>query len=297
MDVLAFHQVEGVNASVGISARLAVLTQSMAAHRHDFWELAFAVKGYGHHEDEQARLPSLSGDVWVIHPGQWHAYPLVRGSLSIYNLLFSCDFVTTHAPALRQLRCLEPLLDYSPTQPVRHLRLSPQGLDRIYTLLETLTHELQQAHLPGFEALCTGLALLILAQLDRYGIVDTQWQTQLLTARHDPGLLAAICMIEERYGEQLTLEELARQSGYTPAYLARKFRQQLGVPPIDYLLQVRLQHACALLQTTNLSVTSIAHQVGFTDSRYFATRFRQAMGTTPSQYRDQEHAQNHTHTG
>jgi AraC-like DNA-binding protein len=54
---------------------------------------------------------------------------------------------------------------------------------------------------------------------------------------------------------------------------------------MDYLFQVRLQHACALLQTTDKPVTTIAHDVGFADSRYFATRFQRSMGVTPSRFR------------
>ncbi len=57
------------------------------------------------------------------------------------------------------------------------------------------------------------------------------------------------------------------------------------MPPSAYLLQVRLQRACALLRTTNRSVRSIASEVGFHDSRYFATRFSQAMGMSPSTFR------------
>ncbi len=300
MHVITFHHLPGGDSDIGVYAELCTLTQPMAAHYHDFWELAFAVKGSGHHEDEQARLPLLSGDVWIIRPGQWHAFPLVRESLSIFNLLFTREFAERHAQALQYVQCLTPLacptqntvVGHAVSMPVltpssiRSIRLSLQGLNHIYSLLITLVSELHTPQAMGHTCTCTGLVLQILGLLDRYNPGEAAGSTQELAMRHDLGILNAVQYIEEQYAQALTLEEIALHSCYTPAYLGRKFRQLLGVSPIDYLLQVRLHHACTLLKTTDASVMAVAHQVGFTDSRYFATRFRYALGMTPTQFRE-----------
>jgi AraC-like DNA-binding protein len=97
--------------------------------------------------------------------------------------------------------------------------------------------------------------------------------------------LTAIQYLVDHYPEPITIDDLACHCGYSPAYLATKFRQCFGLPPTTYLLQLRLQRGCTLLHTTDRSVASIALAVGFRDSRYFATRFGQAMGMTPSAYR------------
>lgn len=101
----------------------------------------------------------------------------------------------------------------------------------------------------------------------------------------DASVLAAVQYLGEHHAEPLSIEGLARYTGYTPTYLARKFRQQLGLSPSAYLLRVRLQHACTLLLTTNEPITSIARETGFHDSQHFAKRFRQELGTTPSTFR------------
>jgi quercetin dioxygenase-like cupin family protein len=94
-DVLTsrFHDQKGGDAQLGIIAKLYRVTDPVLAHCHDFLELAFALKGNGHHEDEQRRLPLLAGDVWIVQPSQWHAYPVVGDSLAIFNLLLSSDFL------------------------------------------------------------------------------------------------------------------------------------------------------------------------------------------------------------
>jgi AraC-like DNA-binding protein len=101
----------------------------------------------------------------------------------------------------------------------------------------------------------------------------------------DAPLVSAIQYLEDHYAQPVTSCELAAHCGYSPTYLATKFRQALGMAPSTYLLHLRLQHACALLRTTKRSVGSIALDVGFQDSRYFSTRFGQAMGMSPSTFR------------
>jgi len=59
LDVYSFKHLSGDNAHLGILADLYAVTEPVVAHSHDFWEIAFAVKGSGHHEDDWGRLPIL----------------------------------------------------------------------------------------------------------------------------------------------------------------------------------------------------------------------------------------------
>jgi AraC-like DNA-binding protein len=292
-ETYTFHHLAQSYTELGIFAELCVVAEPITAHCHDFLEIAFAMKGRGQHEDVQGCLPLLSGDVWILQPGQWHAYPLVGGSLAIFNLLLSRDFLTSHMPLLQTMSFLSlsdsneyEVYQRSLVTPVKHIRLSPQGFDQMSLLLTTLATELQSIDSAERNAaICVGLTLQILGLLNRYGVAGLQQSTGLLAARHDAGLMAAIRCIEEQYAEPLTLDTIAQQSGYTPTYLVRKFHRYLGMPPIDYLLHIRLQYACTLLQTTQQEVTTIASNVGFSDSRYFATRFRRAFGMSPTEFR------------
>jgi len=280
-----FHHIAQRGGGIGVYAELYAVPRPVTAHRHDFHEVAFAMTGSGQHEDEGGRLPILSGDVWLIAPGQWHAYPLVGGTLEIFNLLIAPRFLAAHAPTLDLAYPRSTLSAAGLAMAGGYLRLSPQGRGHIHPLLATLARELRAPPGGGQEAICVGLTLQVLGLLDRYGVGEAAGSPGALAARPDPGLLAAVRHIEDCYAEEITLDDLARHSGYAPTYLTRKFHQRLGVPPSDYLLQVRLHHACTLLETTDLSVTTIAHQVGFGDSRYFATRFGRALSMTPTAFR------------
>lgn len=299
-ETYSFQHLSDNKAHLGILAELYHVTQPIVAHSHDFWEIAFAVRGSGHHEDDSGRLPILSGDVWIIQPGQWHAYPMVGNTLAIFNLLLSHDFLQIHPDVLRTTHCLTTTVPIGGTgliTPVPSIRLSPQGLDSIYTLLKQLEHELQHPDAPGHTGLCVGLVFQILGLLDRYGSSGPIQSAGAFAARNDPGLLAGVQFIEQNYANTLTLEEIANISGYTLTYFIRKFHQQLGITPIDYLFQIRLQHACSLLKSSDQPIIKIAHTVGFSDSRYFATRFRRTLGLTPSQFRQQAETQHYKHPG
>jgi AraC-like DNA-binding protein len=101
-------------------------------------------------------------------------------------------------------------------------------------------------------------------------------------ARH---LLRAKDLADARYGEALTVRDLARAAGLSPAHFSRAFAAAFGEPPHRYLLTRRLERAAALLRTTDWPVTEIGLAVGWTSLGSFTTTFRRVYGTTPTAYR------------
>lgn len=81
------------------------------------------------------------------------------------------------------------------------------------------------------------------------------------------------------------LEELAASAGLSTAHYSALFREMTGFAPIDYLIRQRIQHACGLLDTTSLAISTIAAQVGYDDPYYFTRSFRRVMGFSPRAYR------------
>ena len=101
-------------------------------------------------------------------------------------------------------------------------------------------------------------------------------------ARH---LLRAKDLADARYFEPLTVADLARAAGLSPAHFSREFRRTFGESPHQYLLTRRLERAAALLRNTDRSVTEICFDVGLTSVGSFTTSFRRVYGMTPSEYR------------
>jgi len=101
----------------------------------------------------------------------------------------------------------------------------------------------------------------------------------------DPMIMTLVDKLHESYAKPITLENIASWAGYTPQHINRLFKQTLGVTPLQYLMQVRMNKAANLLAENILSIHGVGEQVGFTDPYYFSRMFRQHHGRSPKQYR------------
>ena len=85
--------------------------------------------------------------------------------------------------------------------------------------------------------------------------------------------------------DQLSLQSLAQESGYSRVHFVRMFRAATGRSPHNYLLNLRIERARELLSNPALSLTDIALDCGFSSHSHFTRVFRQFVGVTPSEYR------------
>lgn len=85
--------------------------------------------------------------------------------------------------------------------------------------------------------------------------------------------------------QRITLHDVADHVSYSPFHLARSFERVIGVPPGHYLAAQRFQRAKQILITRDDSVLDICYAVGFNSVGTFTSRFRSAVGVTPSQFR------------
>jgi AraC family transcriptional regulator len=84
---------------------------------------------------------------------------------------------------------------------------------------------------------------------------------------------------------ELSLQVLAKESGYSRVHFVRMFRAATGYTPHNYLLKLRLDRARELLASPALSLTDIALECGFSSHSHLSHVFRQVLGATPSEYR------------
>ncbi|EHR4814978.1 helix-turn-helix transcriptional regulator, partial [Enterococcus faecalis] len=93
-----------------------------------------------------------------------------------------------------------------------------------------------------------------------------------------------IYYLETHHDEEITLEQLAEMLYVTPTYLSKTFKAATGVGPINYLIQIRLNHAKELLKNDSLSVKEVAKTVGYEDAYHFSKLFKKYYGKSPSQF-------------
>lgn len=104
--------------------------------------------------------------------------------------------------------------------------------------------------------------------------------------RHIPSsVIRAPKIIEERFSEALTVEEIAKLAGVTRQYLATSFRHHFGISPIKYLWQVRVSRGHALLLRSGLSISDISYRCGYKTPFHFSRQVTDHFGIPPRQVR------------
>lgn len=83
----------------------------------------------------------------------------------------------------------------------------------------------------------------------------------------------------------LSTTDIVKKTGYSHSQYLRKFKQTTRIPLIKYLINLRINHAKFLLQSTNKSILEISNEVGYDSINYFIRTFKQQTGTTPLQFR------------
>jgi len=91
--------------------------------------------------------------------------------------------------------------------------------------------------------------------------------------------------LDSNYYTPITLEKLSQIFGYNKDYISRIFKEQYGLPPHQHLVNQRMEHACLLLETTELSAEQVALSVGYSDFSVFYRAFRKMFGISPGEYR------------
>lgn len=101
----------------------------------------------------------------------------------------------------------------------------------------------------------------------------------------DESIALAQDWMKRHLSSPITAQIVADECGLPLRTFNRKFKEQVGRTPHQYLEQLRINAAQQLLRDFSMSIQDVAEQVGYRDSYHFATRFRQICHVTPSEYR------------
>ena len=95
----------------------------------------------------------------------------------------------------------------------------------------------------------------------------------------------ALAYINNHLEENISLEDLARVTGYSPFYLHRKLKEELHEPVGSFIIRQKMQAAAYLLSFTELSITNVRLLVGYDNDSAFSRVFKRVKGVTPREFR------------
>jgi AraC-like DNA-binding protein len=106
-----------------------------------------------------------------------------------------------------------------------------------------------------------------------------------LAGLRDEGIGRVLGKIHERPAHGWSLDELAREVGMSRSVLAERFTHFVGIPPMQYLAQWRMQLAATLLSSTSIGLAEIAERVGYGSETAFSRAYKRWVGVAPADWR------------
>lgn len=125
----------------------------------------------------------------------------------------------------------------------------------------------------------------LLAKARDYQLLSSGQYLSVSGEKQQQRVNLAVNYIFDHYSGELSLEEVAEHLGMQPTYFSKFFRQATGRRFIEFVNSLRITRACDLLAHSDLPVTDICFEVGFTNISNFNRRFQALKEMTPSDYR------------
>ena len=253
-------------------------------HYHDFIEIVFIIHGQGIQILEDNEYPVSAGDVFVLQGNQRH-YFKDASQIEIVNVMYDGVKHPEMIPDnIRQLEGYKALFVLEPFYRAKHhfknmLRLNREELAKIEISINAMFHELGNKQV-GYEVILSNRLQELIVILSRhYSMIESSEAQSLVR------IGKVIEYLENNTEEKIYIEELASMANMSKRNFMRIFKRAVGLSPVNYLMQVRLQKARKLLRETDLQIADISVMTGFSDSNYFIKCFKQSFGTTPFKFR------------
>ncbi len=117
-----------------------------------------------------------------------------------------------------------------------------------------------------------------------YELLDCVLTNSYVPSTKKEKIMPAIDYIQQNYFKEIKCEELAQMCNMSYSYLKRLFAEVYGVSPQKYILSLKINSACGMLETEMFSVSQVAEQCGFSDITYFSRMFKKYVGVSPRAY-------------
>ncbi|MBS1577566.1 MAG: helix-turn-helix domain-containing protein [Bacteroidetes bacterium] len=220
------------------------------------------------------------GDIYFLGADVPHTFQPVKGTItSAVVVQFREDFWGKEFLAIPENKTLRNLFEIA----ARGLKLKGKCKLQLNALIKELE---SAAGLQRIITLCN--CLQAIASSQEYDLVSTQ-EIKQLNAKHKERIDAVFQYTIENFQEPVQLPEVAQTAGLSVPAFCNYFKKSTKKTYIDFLNEIRIGHACKLLNDTQKTVMDICYESGFNTLANFNKQFLKQKRTTPSGYRKALH--------
>ena len=258
-------------------------------HSHNFFEINIVVKGKGKHLFFNKEYDLRIGDVFIVPPSFKHSF-INMGGLEIFHLLLSDAFFANYSSELKQFTNYVSLFEIEPyirknIKDTLLISLTYNERNFIFRMLDNLLYAQSLTYTENY-AVYNYLVVSVIGFL--CSCLENQKFQKTSTATQKNALNITIdCMefIQTNCHEDIKISHLTSRYHLSRTTLLRYFTECAKTTPNKYLMTCRLNKAKNMLESTTLSMTTIAQECGFFDATHFTKRFKSEQQITPLQYR------------
>lgn len=238
--------------------------------REDY-QLIYIAAGQAHFTFGSEEKLLSAGHMVLYLPGQPQYYTYyLKDAPEVYWVHF------TGAAAAALTASLQQLADLKNTEaPYFASGILPE----YQSLYLYMIRELQVAR-PGYEELLPLLFQQLLVLVKRHLAEGSLKQYRLRSE-----IEQAVHYFNENLASPIEIEAYAQSQHMSCCWFIRSFKQQMGMPPLQYLISVRMNRAMELLEGTEYTVTEIGSMVGYENPLYFSKLFKKQTGKSPTEFR------------
>jgi AraC family L-rhamnose operon regulatory protein RhaS len=251
------------------------------AHEHlDFYELVIVRSGTSKHFLNGRISEIHAGNVFLVKPKDKHTY-IEPQHLAIYNLLFSRSFFHYFQPDITQMPGFQLIFNLhpKPAHPFEGIKIEDKYFSEIIRLADVMIGEQQdnnhENHGGKTALLISFLQIVLLLSRHAY------WSSEGCKLSHIQAISRLVASLDKNYANNWTLMKMAKSVGMSVSGFRQEFKLLTGMPPIAYILNLRLEKSAILLHLPNISIGEVALRCGFSDSNYFTRQFKKRFGVTP----------------
>ena len=179
---------------------------------------------------------------------------------------------------------INPIVSTLPPSLILKVDETPAA-DWIRSTFQYAAHEVADGQTGSTAVLSKLSELLFVEAVQHYVRSIPEGQTGWLAGLRDPAVSRALALMHANMGQAWSVEELAREAGLSRSGLAEKFTRVIGVAPMHYLADWRLQVAGQKLKDSNDPLVRIAEQVGYESEAAFSRAFKKKFGAAPATWR------------
>ena len=202
-----------------------------------------------------------AGEISVALSYDAHSYRTVDKSEAIY-LIIPTEYFSEFLPMFSQKRLASPFISDE-------------------SIYKTVLQAMEGIISGGNEITQRGYVYSILG-----AIFDKMTVHEEETPSGDTFSPKILIYLSNNFRDEISLESVAKEFGFNPSYLSRRFHETFGISFVKYLNMLRLREAVILLQSGKMSVTECAYESGFGSMRSFYRAFHDEFGCTPKEYFD-----------